>query len=255
MEQKVAKSIEANEGEYTNLMKLKDAYSGNLSRIFSERLTKLMKNTTQEEVAKDTGITRQNLSKYMLGKSLPNTKNLFILAKYFDVSCDYLLGFINLPHNELSHFRLKLYFSTKCTKNLEYISKDAELSKVFDRLVTNNKFIHLLRYIETYLTFSASIRQGSTERFKECSKKVKMIDASNNDYISFEALPNKGINVSEAYKGLIQTTIYEIILMIAAKYSSEYTEKITRIVQEELFRIEQEKLTNIKDDESNDSPT
>ena len=49
-----------------------------LEKTFSERLKCLMKNKTQETVSKDTGIIRQNLSKYIKGQCLPNSKTLFI---------------------------------------------------------------------------------------------------------------------------------------------------------------------------------
>ena len=47
---------------------------------------------TQQQIADVLGIDRSNYSKYELGKLEVNNEMLVKLAKYFDVSTDYLLG-------------------------------------------------------------------------------------------------------------------------------------------------------------------
>lgn len=59
---------------------------------FQSRLTSLMKDMTQTELSKKTGLTRQAIAKYCSGKCLPTAYPLCLLANYFNVSCDYLLG-------------------------------------------------------------------------------------------------------------------------------------------------------------------
>ncbi len=59
---------------------------------FQSRLATLMKDMTQTELAKKTGLTRQAIAKYCSGKCLPTAYPLYQLANYFNVSCDYLLG-------------------------------------------------------------------------------------------------------------------------------------------------------------------
>lgn len=107
----------------------------NLEKIFSERLKSSMKNKTQESVAKDTGITRQNLSRYIKGQSLPNSKNLFILAKYFNVSCDYLLGTIDLDSNKILNY---CFINDKRTKKVYHSLSGLkkELTKIINSLET-----------------------------------------------------------------------------------------------------------------------
>lgn len=46
----------------------------------------------QKEICKDLGISPQKLSKWKTGYSEPNFDDLAMLAEYFDVSTDYLLG-------------------------------------------------------------------------------------------------------------------------------------------------------------------
>ena len=62
--------------------------------IFAVRLRDLMERnkTTQLELARATSITRQAISQYTDGSVMPNIEKLYLIAKYFNVSADYLLG-------------------------------------------------------------------------------------------------------------------------------------------------------------------
>lgn len=46
----------------------------------------------QKEICEDLGISQQKLSKWKTGYTEPNFDDLVMLAQYFDVSTDYLLG-------------------------------------------------------------------------------------------------------------------------------------------------------------------
>lgn len=50
---------------------------------------------TQNALAKDLGVTRQAISQYCDGSTVPNADKLLKLAQYFNVSADYLLGITN----------------------------------------------------------------------------------------------------------------------------------------------------------------
>jgi len=62
--------------------------------IFSQRLRELRKekNLTQKELAEALDMTQRKISYYEMGGSDPSTSTLLKIAKYFDVSVDYLLG-------------------------------------------------------------------------------------------------------------------------------------------------------------------
>lgn len=78
------------------------------------------KNLSQKEVAKAIGITNVQLSRYESGDRKPDPETIALIADYFDVSTDYLLG------------REEAY--KKVTINGSEIELSAEEYKVFQEL-------------------------------------------------------------------------------------------------------------------------
>lgn len=54
---------------------------------------------TQNQIAKEIGVTRQSISQYCDGSTVPNADKLLKLAQYFNVSADYLLGMTDAKTN------------------------------------------------------------------------------------------------------------------------------------------------------------
>ncbi len=61
---------------------------------FSERLKELRaeKKVTQIKLAFETNLSKSAIAFWELGERIPNAQAVVTLAKYFEVSCDYLLG-------------------------------------------------------------------------------------------------------------------------------------------------------------------
>ena len=61
---------------------------------FSERLKELRleKNLSQDKLAKAVGLTHTAIGLWEQGKRIPNLDAVISLAKFFDVSLDYLAG-------------------------------------------------------------------------------------------------------------------------------------------------------------------
>lgn len=61
---------------------------------FPSKLKKARENTgfTQREVSKETGITQSVLARYETGKLEPNIEVMGILADFYGVSLDWLVG-------------------------------------------------------------------------------------------------------------------------------------------------------------------
>lgn len=66
-------------------------------KIFSERLKTLRftRKITQERLSKDLDVGRSSISHYENGEQIPDLYKLITIAKYFDISIDYLLGVSN----------------------------------------------------------------------------------------------------------------------------------------------------------------
>lgn len=67
------------------------------NNIISTRIKELIseRNVTQNEVAIEIGVSRQAISQYIDGSSIPNAYKLAKIALFFGVSADYLLGLDN----------------------------------------------------------------------------------------------------------------------------------------------------------------
>ena len=66
---------------------------------FSERIKalRLERGMTQEALGKIIGVKPDSVYTYEKGKSYPEVRNLIILADYFGVSIDYLVGRTDNP--------------------------------------------------------------------------------------------------------------------------------------------------------------
>lgn len=62
--------------------------------IFGSRLRELRKskNVLAKDLANELGITKPSISLYEQGKGYPTVEKLMLIADFFDVSTDYLLG-------------------------------------------------------------------------------------------------------------------------------------------------------------------
>ncbi|KSU30842.1 transcriptional regulator Cro/CI family [Lactococcus lactis subsp. lactis] len=62
--------------------------------VFAERLKELRKGKglTQQKVADSLNISQPNYRRWESGERSPSVETLIMLADYFDVSIDYLLG-------------------------------------------------------------------------------------------------------------------------------------------------------------------
>lgn len=61
---------------------------------FASKLKKARENTgfTQREVTRETGIPQSTLANYETGRTQPDIENLGILADFYGVSTDWLIG-------------------------------------------------------------------------------------------------------------------------------------------------------------------
>ncbi len=62
--------------------------------IVAERIKELMKeeSLTQVELANKIGLKQNTISAWLLGKKEPSIRSLWLVADYFNVDIDYLVG-------------------------------------------------------------------------------------------------------------------------------------------------------------------
>lgn len=60
--------------------------------VIKERLREVFKNDSQKDVGKKLNMTQGNVSKLLTGKQQPTIGTIFLIAKKYDVSADWLLG-------------------------------------------------------------------------------------------------------------------------------------------------------------------
>ena len=67
---------------------------------FSERLNRLMEEhkVTAYKLWKETGLPQAVISRYKKGDNVPSVDKAQVIADYFDISVDYLLGRTEDPH-------------------------------------------------------------------------------------------------------------------------------------------------------------
>lgn len=66
--------------------------------IVGKRIKELMRidNINQTTLAKNIGVKQNTISSWVLNKKEPNITSLWLLADYFDVDIDYLVGRKNI---------------------------------------------------------------------------------------------------------------------------------------------------------------
>ena len=84
------------------MAKAKRNVQDNYNSVFAKRLRELIETSgvSQAELANVVGVTRQAINSYTLGNTVPNSDVLTNIAKYFDVSADYLLGLTDVKSND-----------------------------------------------------------------------------------------------------------------------------------------------------------
>lgn len=69
----------------------------------------------QSDIAKATGIDQKTISNYETGKTKPDSEALILLADFFDVTIDYLVGRTNINCRNSNDVKVAL---KKCIKQL-----------------------------------------------------------------------------------------------------------------------------------------
>ena len=121
---------------------------------FSTRFRKLMGEMTQEELAKELGVKRQTISNYYNGKSNPDFDMLVKIAKYFNVSTDYLTFKTKVKSDDITLQQVCEYsgLSEKSVNKLTNKSLyRGDEYRFINQIIEHENFIDLLDLITTHI--------------------------------------------------------------------------------------------------------
>lgn len=124
--------------------------NNNYYNTFPKRLRKLLDELriTQKDLAENVGVSRQVISSYCLGTTSPNIDTLCSIAKYLEVSSDYLLGLSDTPATDIDDKAIteKTGLSYDAVNNLNNVKEytDSEIDGLAD---DSRKILKILNFI------------------------------------------------------------------------------------------------------------
>ena len=118
--------------------------------IFKERLTELLRegSVTQKEISTKLNLHNKKLSHLKSGRTEPNLNDITVLAKYFDVSTDYILGISDndyTPSKIKQHIvgnnnnKININSHNKVLSTNELSDMELDLINVYKNLTTRKK--------------------------------------------------------------------------------------------------------------------
>jgi transcriptional regulator with XRE-family HTH domain len=165
----------------------KNAYENGYHSPFATRLRELLDtpDVSQAKVAEYVGVTRQAISSYSLGTSVPDIEKLIGIASFFEVSTEYLLGrteikkadatkqvvaeYLNLSEEAIDaiHRLQNGYLEQNIVDDYKLSSKMEPLGKMFSAWVEAADLSKLFSDLYRAILASARYKGGvkNTERY------------------------------------------------------------------------------------------
>ena len=116
--------------------------------MFQQRLNELLKinNMFKSDLGKNIGYTPQAVSKWCRGENEPDFKTLVMIANFFNVSTDYLLGNDSKTTKDFSIKNIEQESLKKALQKAGYMKStedltDEELDKLMKFVVNNKDFL------------------------------------------------------------------------------------------------------------------
>lgn len=225
----------------------------NESSEFAKRLKFLRKRKgdSQERMSRELSLGNCTYGTYENDRYLPDAKTIRDLAKYFNVSADYLLGLIDEPNHADTELPLVSGLFEECKDAMQDISFCSEaVNSIFKGFIQNPSFITFLQYIDTYLIYSAKIPNKTKQRRKESDlskifNRIFKIDLSPWS-INYET-PIDGIDVADMFLNVIHEQMNNMIKKIAEDNKDYYIKKnekcIDNVAEDIAAQIESGKLS------------
>ncbi|MGN0529103.1 MAG: helix-turn-helix domain-containing protein [Eubacterium sp.] len=121
---------------------------------FPKRFRKLMGEMTQEKLSKELGVSRQTVSNYYNGKSEPDYNMLVKIARYFNVSTDYLTGKTDVKADDITLQQVCEYSGLSETAINKLTNKSlyrGDEYRFINQIIEHENFIDLLDLITAHI--------------------------------------------------------------------------------------------------------
>lgn len=176
----------------------------NTREIFCERLKELREKEkqTQAYAAEKMGLTRSSIGAYESGKRIPDIVTLNIIANYYNVSADYLLGNVNAPSKDKVDVCKQLGISEKSAdnirsitsngKNINLLLESEELPHIINALINIQNVISIKYYqkyiVGAFATVFKNYDFGDTEITAESINNLDSVSQVNEKLYIFQLL-------------------------------------------------------------------
>lgn len=156
---------------------------------FPKRLRELIEQNgvTFESLADAVGTTRQTVGNWQTGKTIPNARSLYKIAKFFGVSCDWILGLTDTKIFNMS-VRGAADVTRLSPKAVEILHSEDDWTKqgkaILSDMIENGTLLEVVRRIRAYEKYT----KISISCSDPCEKAhaLEMADAS--EYMAQKAL-------------------------------------------------------------------
>lgn len=123
----------------------------------------LGRSVTQAELARHLGVTRQAVSAYALGTSVPDMLKFKEIADFFKVSYAFLLGTTPLVNEDHNNFAEKSHLGTRTLNAILNICRNPRDAFSFILLVETMEFSEIINAITAYLSIHWTKRVTNDE--------------------------------------------------------------------------------------------
>ena len=223
---------------------------------FNENLKYLRKeaNLTQEQLAEKLNVSRQAVTKWESGQSLPDIQNLKEMADMFGVTMDALVGEIGTKKDSILKKKIQdigffifvaVIVIIMCINSLAvfigYVAKDENVTIVSYIVLGIIGFLLLINFIKGYLQDTSkpiiNMKENldaKKERKVYIFSKYKIYFVSNIFWALIMNLPNETININDSLINFVETLIMFTILTIflAVKDYSNLEKKVKKLNKE-----------------------
>ena len=213
----------------------KDEHSGFVERLMKLRMAA---GISQETLSQKIGLSKSTYGTYEIEKALPDAETVRNLALYYRVPADYLLGLTdemgveyNLEDGEDERDLVMRQFSLKCRQQLAEVVYEDEPRLLFENLLCEKEFVTFLKYVHTYVKYSARVNKDYFPKLKEfgCYDEVYSVDPTDNSLTRTGNCVSK-LEIADVYYAMLHQTLDRMMTNLTK--DEKYINKMETVIRE-----------------------